>query len=100
MFFKSTIQRFGGGEIADGVWEEIIIFVSAETECEALSKAVDVGKQKHGESYSSESGKVVWQFVAVERVVLVEDDMLMDGNELFSRYLRASEAESILKPFD
>ena len=100
LFFKSTIQNVDSGEIKDAIWEEVILFISAETESEALSKSTAIGKQESGQSYFSEKGKVVWQFVTVERIVSIGDDALSDGDELFSRFLRASEAESMLKPFD
>jgi len=68
------------------VWEEVILFISADTESEALSKSMAIGEQKSGQSYFSEKGQVVWRFVTVERVVSICDDELSDGDELFSRY--------------
>ena len=81
------------------LWEERIILVSAIDEIEAEEKAKKNAVEYECEYTASDSVKVAWKFYQVERVCLIEDN-IEDGVELFSRFLRQSEAESILTPFE
>ena len=47
----------------------------------------------------SNSSKVIWKFYKIERVFAI-GECIEDGVELFSRFLRESEVESILTPFE
>lgn len=104
IFFKSTVQKDDDScadvKPKDGIWEETLFVVFAESEDSAISKANDIGRQESGVTYASENGTVVWEFVKVERVVPLDDGDLVDGREIFSRYLRPAEAQSILGKFD
>ncbi|CCF97720.1 DUF4288 domain-containing protein [Ralstonia solanacearum] len=100
LFFKSTIRDHGSAAPREGVWEEVIVLVISHTESGALARAEQLGVERSGVTYSSDSGEVTWTYVKVERVVPMEDGELIDGQELFSRYLRSSEARSILEPLD
>lgn len=100
LFFKSTMRDDCGGPPRDGVWEEVLIFVQSESESGALAHADQIGNERSGVTYSTDGGEVNWTYVKVERVVPMEEGELLDGQELFSRYLRVSEAMSILEPFD
>ena len=81
------------------LWEERIILVSAMDEIEAEEKAKKSIVTNEWEFTVSDSFKVTWKFHQVESVCLIEDN-IEDGVELFSRFLRQSEAESILTPFE
>lgn len=81
------------------LWEERIILVSAFDETEAESKALKYSKIEEAQFDTVDSTKVSWKFAQIERVYAIDDD-LEDGVELFSRFLRNSEAESILTPFE
>ena len=81
------------------LWEERIILVSAIDEIEAEEKAKKSIVTNEWEFTVSDSVKVTWKFHQVESVCLIEDN-IEDGVELFSRFLRQSEAESILTPFE
>lgn len=100
LFFRSTVIPLDAAEVKDSFWEEVIVFILASSQSEALQKANDIGKRKSGLTYSSEFGQVTWNFVQVERIVLLEDNDFKHADELFSRYLRASEATSILAKLD
>ncbi len=80
------------------LWEEQIILVSALDETEAEEKAIKFARKYETEFDAANSGKVTWKFYQVESVFII-NDKLEDGVELFSRFLRNSEAESILTPF-
>jgi len=72
--------------------------MTALEESEAKLKGEKYGKaQEH--AYDAEySVKIKWTFHCVERVYLIDGE-LEEGAELFSRFLRNSEAESLLTPF-
>lgn len=81
------------------LWEERIILVSAMDEIEAEEKAKKIAVEHESEFTTSGSVKVAWKFHQVERIFPIEDS-IEDGVELFTRFLRQSEAESILTPFE
>lgn len=102
LFKSSHTSEVGFVRLDDeeNVWEEIVLLVYASDEEEAKRKAIAYGKSRES-SYNNEYGELVsWKFVQIERVCLVEDESLNDGTELFSRFLKESEVESMLKPFD
>jgi len=51
-------------------------------------------------SYRTSSGAVTWVFERVDRVYGIDRELLADGTEWFSRFLRDSEVTSLLTPFD
>lgn len=78
--------------------EESIIFVEALDEVEAKSKAlefVDPPLKISTEGLSKE-----WRFYDVASVFEIEAERIAHGAELFSRFLRVSEAESLLTRFE
>lgn len=85
---------------ADSLWEESLVLVKADTEDDALMIATAIGRSQEL-SYSVEGGaQLRWLFDRVERVYAIESEDLQSATELFSRYLRASEVESLLTPFE
>ena len=95
----SLMYRSESTDSEPPLWEERIILVSAMDEIEAEEKAKKSIVTNECEFTVSGSVKVVWKFHQVESVCLIEDK-IEDGVELFSRFLRQSEAESILTPFE
>lgn len=81
------------------LWEERIILVSAIDKAEAEEKAQRMAKEYEATFAASGSVDIEWNFYQIERIHAI-DDAIKDGAELFSRFLRASEAESILTPFE
>jgi len=97
-----SVSLFYKSERSDSVaplWEERVILVSAADESEAEKKAQRRAKEYESTFVASDSVKIEWKFYQVERVHAI-DDVIEDGVELFSRFLRASEAASILTPFE
>jgi hypothetical protein len=81
------------------LWEESIILVNAIDEDEATAKVKAFAKEKET-SYENENGITIdWKFEQIERLCEITDP-LEDNCELFSRFLRNSEVESLLTPFD
>ena len=84
------------------LWEDVIVLIEATTGAEAETHAAMMGRSREHE-YSVAKPKphqLRWVFVRVERVCEVDGDTLGHGTELFSRFLRDSEATSLLQPFD
>jgi hypothetical protein len=81
------------------IWEESIRIIEAPTESEALKEAERIGSSK-AHTYEVEGGLIIWTFERVERVYAIEDEELRSGSEVFSRFLRDSEVQSLLKPFE
>lgn len=85
---------------AEHLWEEVIHLIQAESEEEALRKADAIGK-KSELNYRVDSGdRVKWRFFKTESVALIEMQELADGAEIFSRFITAQEAHSLLTPFE
>jgi len=81
------------------LWEELVILFQAISESDAEAKAAAYG-QSHQHEYTNDEGTLIrWRFQKVERVCAIESTTLEDGTELFSRFLRDSEAQSLLVPF-
>ena len=84
------------------IWEEVIVLLEAEGESDAKRIAERAGKSKeHAYSVSHPDEHLLnWVFMQVERVCSIDAARLESGVQLFSRFLRQSEVESLLTPFD
>lgn len=85
----------------DPVWEERIVLLEAVDESRAKDLAEGMGKEaEHQYHVSKAQNDVVrWTFVKVQKVYPIEEERLRSGTELFSRFLRQAEVESLLTPF-
>lgn len=100
MYFSVSLLYVAERENNDApLWEERIILVNAVDEVEAEVKAKQYALEEEV-SYKTDNGSTVkWVFRQIERIYMIDDE-LVDGAELFSRFLRDSEVKSMLKPFD
>jgi hypothetical protein len=97
LFFKSVHKQ---GVEASGLWEEKVFLFSAESEEQVRLLAAAVGKEEEVSYETVSAGLVEWKFDSVGNVCPLSNDRPGEGTEVFWRFLRASEVESILKPFD
>jgi hypothetical protein len=97
LLFKSQPQPTAS---ADPLWEEQIVLLEARDAITAEQKAVQRGTAGEHEDRNQAGELVRWSFERVETVCEVEDSLLQDGTELFSRFLKDSEVKSILTPFE
>jgi hypothetical protein len=101
MWFTASIFHKGqhtNQPSADMLWEESLVLLEADSAEEALAMAEAIGCA-NCTSYETVNGdRVEGQFERVERVYEV-DSSPVNGTELFSRFLRNSEAVSLLTPF-
>jgi hypothetical protein len=84
----------------DDVWEESIILILAFDEITAKEKAIKIGKSKEVSYEVSDKDTLCWTFSQVERVYEILDKEIGDGVEIFSRFYRNHEINSIFQPFD
>jgi len=98
-FFTSADS--GSHQNRPALWEEVLLLIDAVDDESAARAAGEVARStEHEYSVSQPTPHVLrWTFVKVERVNRIEGP-LAHGTELFSRFLRATEAESLLRPFD
>ena len=91
-----------GDSSAEPLWEEIIVLLQASDHDSAHSLAAQIGtKRQHAYRVKAAAEHLLeWKFVKVERVFEIEADTLDSGTEIFARFLRASEAVSLLQPFE
>jgi hypothetical protein len=84
----------------EGLWEERIILLAADDEEGATADATKIGNDGEATFAVSPTDEVTWRFVGVERVHMLDVDAIGPGMEVFSRFLRRSEAESLMTPLD
>jgi hypothetical protein len=82
------------------IWEEQIVLFQALNDSDAKAKATTYGRS-HQHEYTNDEGKLVrWSFQRIERVCEIDTTTLIDGTEVFSRFLRDSEVKSLSVPFE
>ena len=96
LLFKSQRTPTSGD---DPLWEESIRLIEAGTEAEAREKAVQLARADET-CYDTINDTVTWVLDRVGQVYAIEADSLASGVEVFSRFLRNSEVQSLLTPFD
>ena len=100
MYYSVNLMyRSERGDSQSPLWEERIILVSAIDEDEAKDKAEKHARENESEFTAADGVNIKWVFYQIERVFPIDGD-IEDGVELFSRFLRQSEAESLLTPFN
>jgi len=81
------------------IWEESFILVEAIDEAQAESRASEVAEESI--TYKTVDGdEICWSFDSIDRVHAIDSEVLKDGVELFSRFLRPKEVVSLKAPFD
>lgn len=105
MWYAASLFMRGTHIIAPPVqplWEESIVLIEASNAPAAMDKASEIGRSKEHKYYVDQPSRheIQWEFIRVERVCEVDASVLSSGLEVFSRFLRDSEAQSLLMPFD
>jgi len=103
MWFCAAILKVAerdGQRKADSLWEEQFFLIQTDNESLALKEAERLAGRREA-PYRNEKGELIsWQFVKVDRVYAIPDEDLHSGMEVFSRFLRDSEAKSLMTPFE
>ena len=80
------------------LWEEHFSLIVADTADEARAKAEKLARSEEGTYEAANGSSVSWEFKTVSTVYQL-DGAPADGVEVFSRFLRDSEVQSLLTPF-
>jgi len=81
------------------LWEDRILLIFADSQESARSQAEAIARKAEYDYESAEGRMLSVRFECVERVCEISEEF-SNGCELFSRFLRDSEARSLLQPFD
>jgi len=101
MFY--SVSLFFKGLHEDGtqkVWEERIILIDAEDESQVEKKAKSLANEYEVEYRTANGDLLKWVFVDIGSIFEIESSQIEGGVELFSRFIKESEAESLLAPFE
>ncbi len=82
------------------LWEESIVLIEADSEAEARIVAAKVAKDSETEYCTAMGEKISWKFRSIQSVYEMDGSSFKTGTELFSRFLRSSEVESLLADFE
>src|SRR5438552_1061033 len=83
----------------DDLWEEVVLLVRAYNSGEAEEIAIDRAKALEF-THKTVDGEAKKVFHAVSHTFDILEPEVVDGIEIFGRFLTRAEAESILKPFE
>ena len=98
-----TINILFKGEISAGstsLYQESIYLLECITEQEAREKAIEIAHEEEHEYKNEEGHKVKWLFDSVLSIYEINSDIITSGIEIYSRFLRPSEANSLKTPFE
>ena len=81
-------------------FEENIVLIKAPDETAAMREAEKIGRQGEHQYTSVTKDDIVVRFDGILSVYQILHEELTSGVELFSRFLRTSEGESLRIPFN
>src|ERR1700752_726196 len=101
MFYAVSTLLVGTHSSAshEPLWQECIFLVEADSPEAARERAMPLARQRETR-YETAAGAIEWRFHAVQSVFEIETELLAHGMEVFSRFLRNSEASSLLEPIE
>ncbi|RMW97815.1 DUF4288 domain-containing protein [Allofranklinella schreckenbergeri] len=97
IFFRSSIN---GDSDNSNIWEEQIVLLQAASEEQALKLAERYAVEQESSYKNVEGHTVAWAFFTIERLIRIDDFNFSGVTEVFSRFLKYGEVQSLLQPFD
>ncbi|MDO4705751.1 MAG: DUF4288 domain-containing protein [Comamonadaceae bacterium] len=97
ILFKSSIDGLSNDS---SLWEEQIILVRALSEIDAQELAKNYAIRQETSYKNINNSTVEWKFFRIERIIDTGFFEIPEEAEIFSRFLKQSEAKSLLEPFD
>ena len=93
------VAEHNGKRTIGTLWEEQFFLLESDSEESARKEAEEIAKRPEA-PYKNKNGELIsWKFVKVDRVFAIAEEKLCNGVEIFSRFLRESEAKSLMTPF-
>lgn len=80
----------------DDLWEERLVLLSADTLDAARQMAQATGNVPVVGYAGEGDDQIIWTFRHVERVYEIQQAELQSGTEIFSRFLKTAEVQSLL----
>lgn len=94
------VAEHNGRRVGDALWEEQFFLIESDSE-ELARKEVERIAKRPEAPYKNKKGELIsWKFVRIDRVFAIAEEKLGHGVEVFCRFLRESEAKSLMTPFD
>jgi hypothetical protein len=81
------------------VWEEHLFLLKANDAAHAKSRAEELARRLECSFEAANKSKVTWKFKRISKVHQLEGEPT-DGAEVFSRFLKDSEARSLESPIE
>lgn len=85
---------------SESLWQESVVLFEASTEDDVRRLSEEYGRRQECEYIAGNGRRIHWRFAAIQSIHQLESEHITTGVEIFSRFLRQSEAESLLQPFD
>ena len=83
----------------DALWEEQLFLVDAESEEDARMKGEQFAEAERAKYRNAAGEMIEWKVEKIESVHQIMDEELKSGTEVFSRFLRERQVQSLLEPF-
>jgi hypothetical protein len=96
LLFEATHSQ---PSLEEEIWEERHVLLSADTVESARQMASAIAAGPSVSYVGQDKDQVEWRFRQIERIYEIEQAELRSGVEIFSRFLKATEAKSLLTKF-
>jgi hypothetical protein len=84
----------------EDIWEERIVLIDAEDASKAAKLARELTEADSLDVLTISGHTLRWRFSHVGQVCALDEGELRSGTELWSRFLKDSEARSLMRPFE
>ena len=93
------VAERNGVQDSDSLWEEQLVLIEAGSEESARAEGLRRASQPRAAYKNNDGVTISWRFVKIDRIYEIGNEQLTNGTEIFSRFLRDSEARSLMTPF-
>lgn len=81
-------------------WEESIRLIEADSEESAWKTAEEIGRAAEHSYQTALGNHLQWEFDGVLGVLLIDEDPLISGVEVFARFLKGAAVSKLRRPID
>ncbi|MFD0320122.1 DUF4288 domain-containing protein [Lysobacter gummosus] len=92
--------RHTGKSAHENLWQESIYTIQGISLSDAEVMAREIAISNEHSYQNSDGEEIKWTFVRLERIYELQADVIENGTEIFSRFLKASEVASFSVNFD